>query len=42
MRHLVICIVLFVAGSNANAAEFTIGAHGGTPGIGLNATLGIA
>jgi len=41
MRHLVIVIALCTAASNANAVDFAVGAQGGTPGIGLSATIGI-
>ncbi len=41
MRRLIITVVLCAAAGSANAAEFAVGANAGTPGVGLNATLGI-
>ncbi len=42
MRHLIILLSLCAAAGNANAINFALGAQGGTPGLGLNATLGIS
>jgi hypothetical protein len=41
MRHLIIVIVLCIGIDGANAAEFALGAAAGTPGIGVNAAVGI-
>ncbi len=41
MRRLIIAIALCVVVNSANAVDFAIGANAGTPGLGLNATLGI-
>ncbi len=41
MRHLIFAVILFSAASGANAVDFAIGANAGTPGVGLNATLGL-
>ncbi|MAF82593.1 MAG: hypothetical protein QGG54_01830 [Gammaproteobacteria bacterium] len=42
MRHLIIALGLCAAAGSANAVDFALGAQGGTPGLGLNATLGIS
>lgn len=41
MRNLFIALVLCATANVASAVEFAIGANGGTPGLGLNATLGV-
>ena len=41
MQRLIISLVLCVFGTNANAVDFAVGAGGGTPGVGLSATLGV-
>lgn len=41
MQRLVIAFVLSLLTLNAYAVDFAIGAGGGTPGLGLSATLGV-
>ena len=42
MRHLITVLALCAAAGNAHAVDFALGAQAGTPGLGLNATLGIS
>lgn len=42
MRRLIIAIALYAIAAHVHAVDFAVGANGGTPGIGLNATLGVA
>lgn len=41
MRNLFITIALCVVAGHAQAVDFAVGVNGGTPGVGLNATLGL-
>lgn len=41
MSRFFIVIALCCVAMSANAVEFAVGANGGTPGVGLNATLGV-